>query len=161
MKCFWKKKQSRLAEIVHEYTAFPNGKYHHYLSVPELHTLFGLIMQTGETAEYIKAIPFYRNMDRQLELDAYMFFVKRLPNGESESSFLRACAMGENGQPNKGVIRCYKEQDVQAFQNALQAYLEYLNTLVHEVYELLVKEYGLQNEDLLSGSICFEINVGQ
>lgn len=154
-------KQSKIIEIVNEYTAYPSGKYRHYLSLGELHLVFNLVIQTYETAEYIKAIPFYRNMQGQIEFEEYMFFVKRLSEGERTQDFLQACAAGENGVMYKGVIRCYEEPDVNAFQNALQAYLEYLNTMVHEIYELLVKEYGIENEDLLLGRICFEINAAQ
>lgn len=148
-----------IAELVHEYTFFPSGKYHHYLSIVELNGLFHRIIQTNETTKYVQAIPFYKTTYAQEEFDHYMFFCKKLEKGENAEKFLRDCTSDEYGIPYKGVFRCYEDGDIQTFQKALEDYLLYLNELVHDVYAFLAEQCDIKGADVLLGSLCFEVNA--
>ena len=71
------KNTGKIREMVYEYTFYPSGKYKHYLSMFELLNLFNQIIKSNVTAEYIRAIPFYKTATKQQEFDLYMFFCKK------------------------------------------------------------------------------------
>lgn len=152
------KNKKQVSDIIYDYTFFPSGKYKHYLSIVELYDLFGRIIQTNETVEYIRAIPFYKTSQGQQEFDNYMFFCKRLQKGESAEKFLRECTNDEF-DPCGGIIRCYENNDVISFHKALKDYLAYMPVLVNELYQFLTVQCDIQNADLLLGSLCFEVTA--
>lgn len=153
------KNQKIVSDIVYEYTFSPSGKSKHYLSIVELYDLFDRIIRTNEPVEYIRAVPFYKTFQGQQEFDNYMFFCKKLLKGESAEEFLRECANNEFDTPSGGIIRCYENIDVRSFHKALKDYLAYMPVLVNELYRFLTVQCGIQDADLLLGSLCFEVNA--
>lgn len=151
--------KKQISEMVYEYTFFPSGKYRHYLSIVDLNFLFNCMIKSNETAEYVKANPFYITINGQEEFDNYMFFCKRLTKGENADEFLRKCNGDIDGRPFKGIIRCYEENDILGFQKALRDYQVYMKTVNDEIYRFLTKKCNIKNKDLLLGSICFEVNA--
>lgn len=146
--------------MVYEHTFYPSGKYRHYLSVAELQYLLQSMIAVNETADYVKATPFYRAEGVQYEFDDHMLFVKRLMSHESENEFLQACSLDEYGNTCAGCSRCYKGNDLQAFQGSLRDCIAYIPALVNDIYEALISECNICHADLLMGSICFEVHAG-
>ena len=149
----------KIREMVYESTFYPSGKYRHYLSVVELLHLFDQILKTNETTEYILVTPFYITMDGQYELELYMFFCGKIENWENEDDLMRECEFDEGGNPYKGVIRFYKNDDLQAFQKAIKDYMSCMDTIVREIYVFLHKKNRVRNRDILLGSLCFEVGA--
>ena len=153
------KNTGKIREMVYEYTFYPSGKYKHYLSMFELLNLFNQIIKSNETAEYIRAIPFYKTATKQQEFDLYMFFCKKIEEWENENDLIQECKVDESGNPYKGVIRFYKNDDLQAFQKAIKDYMSCMDTIVGEIYDFLDKQCGIRNKDILLGSLCFEVSA--
>lgn len=151
--------KDRIEKLVYDFTFFPSGNYRHYLPIVDLFDLFDQIIKTNEAAMYIKVIPFFQTADWQHEFDNYMLFCKKLENGESEKKFMQECTVDEYGNPRRGIIRCYKNDDIESFQNAIIDYRSRMNTIVKEIYEFLGKQCEVKNEEILLGSLCFEVNA--
>ena len=149
----------KIRELVYESTFYPSGRYHHYLSVVDWLDLLDQILKTNETTEHIRAIPFYKTMDGQYELELYMFFCGKIENWENKDDLMRECEFDEGGNPYKGVIRFYKNDDLQAFQKAIKDYMSCMDTIVREIYSFLHRKCRIKNKDMLLGSLCFEVNA--
>ena len=149
----------KIREMVYESTFYPSGKYRHYLSVVELLHLFDQILKTNETTEYILVTPFYITATGQHEFDCYMLFVEKIKSWENENDLMKGYKVDEAGNPYKGVIRFYKNDDLQSFQKAIKDYMSCMDTIVREIYVFLHKKNRVRNRDILLGSLCFEVGA--
>lgn len=151
--------KDRIEKLVYDFTFFPSGNYRHYLPIVDLFDLFDQIIKTNEAATYIQVVPFFQTENWQHEFDVYMLYCEKIENERSEKEFMQEYTVDEYGNPYKGTIRCYKSNDVESFQNAIKDYKSRMNTIVREIYEFLGKQCEVKNEEILLGSLCFEVNA--
>ena len=100
---------------------------------------------------------FFDNKDENA--DILLTLEKLIENWENEDDLMRECEFDEGGNPYKGVIRFYKNDDLQAFQKAIKDYMSCMDTIVREIYGFLHRKCRIRNKDMLLGSLCFEVNA--
>ncbi|MGL5042014.1 MAG: hypothetical protein ACRC6X_02780 [Culicoidibacterales bacterium] len=169
MKLIIERQEGKINEIVYDQTVFHAGRYHFYLPLMELDLMIVQIIASNVTTEYVRMIPFYRNqaLDRQLELDEYMFFISCQDNF-SEEEYIEYLSNNigkeyhlmspEEKKWAKIRFPLCKTGDIMAYQAAWLRFKAFLPEYILFLFEKAKKELKLKEKDIPFGYFCFEIN---
>jgi len=106
------------------------------------------IVEANDTTEYLRINPFYVNyrLDRQIELDEYMFamFGKEYKEMTEEEK--------------KILYPLCKTKDTERFKRLLLSYKTYLNELIPFLFNKVKTELNLTEDDIPFGFFCFEVH---
>ncbi|EPE62294.1 hypothetical protein L479_01302 [Exiguobacterium sp. S17] len=164
------KHDDKINQIVQKHTSYRNGENVLFLSLRELLGLFQKIVDTEETTEFLRVIPFYENVRYQpdIELDEYMFFLscRETINESDVEAHLLDCVIGEapmtpldeEGSSWENLFPLCRFDDPGRFGELIQRYEQYLmNTLLPFLFEQVKKDVGLKEKDFAYGRFCFEV----
>lgn len=163
------KKQGKVNEIVYQYTVYNDGQNRYYPTINDLVFLIKKIVEANDTTEYLRINPFYVNyrLDRQIELDEYMFYLECRDNfSESDIREHHSAMFGKEykemtEEEKKKADILYplcKTKDTERFKRLLLSYKTYLNELIPFLFSKVKTELSLTEDDIPFGFFCFEVH---
>lgn len=174
------KKKGLINELIYNQTIYNNGKSRMYPNIMGLELLIKNLCLIDETCNYIRFNPFYRNsrLNCQIEFADYMFYMESRENFTKDDlvEHWNQCTNRVYDIPHKvkqyeEIKEYYKKKapilyplckkgDYQQFHKFLKIYKEYLNELIPLLFEKVIEELDLNQDDIAFGYFCFEVHSG-
>ncbi len=154
-----------ISAIVNKYIKMEKGRYHEYATYEQLHKIFAEIIEQEETCDYIRIIPFFRNVETGLEIeldDRAMMFIQCKNNFTQEEydDFIEAGKEYDDlvSDPKKRKFYC-RLDDKAYFNKCLNIYMEEFDEFLKKEVFVIINEHNLSLETFAYCYMDFEINV--
>ena len=162
------KQEGIINGIIYDYLVYANGKYRDFPTITRLKRIIELISESKATTEYISIKPFYVNerIDRQIEFDDFTFYIECRDQFDDTDlkAFIESCVGKKFTEMNSEELtdahvqyRLCKHGDIATFNDALAAYVQFLNVQLPKLLEISNGMMALLEEDLAFGFFRFEV----
>ena len=162
------KPEGIINEIIYYNTFYANRKDIEYPTITRLKYIIELISESKATTEMISIKPFYVNerIDRQIEFDEHMFYLECRNQFDDTDlkEYMESCVGRKFTDMNSEELtdvhvqyRLCKHGDVATFNDALAAYVQFLEVQLPKLLEISKGMMALVEEDLAFGFFCFEV----